>query len=237
MTKKSFEQIRQSVGEVREEIEKACLRAGRKTEEVTLVGVTKTQSPEDVRAVIEAGVTHIGENRVQEWLDKEPHLQGLSYECDLIGSLQRNKAKFLPGHFSMVQSVNSPRLAEALEKVYAAQNQVLDILIEINIGGEASKSGLDAGALFDLAFQVDACPHLHLRGLMAIPPNEEADSVRPYFRQMHNLFVDMQGKKMDNSTVNILSMGMSSDFPVAIEEGSTMVRVGTRLFGAREKLL
>ncbi len=233
MTKKSCDFIQENVMSVREEIENACRRAGRKTEEVTLVGVTKTQSPQDVRAMIEAGITHLGENRVQEWLEKEPILQDLAYECYLIGHLQRNKAKFLPGHFSMVQSVDNLRLMEALEKVYAGLGQEIQVLIEVNIGGEESKNGIDAGALMDLAFQVDACPHLHLRGIMAIPPNGTPEQARAYFRKMHNLFVDMQAKKMDNSTVNILSMGMSSDFPVAIEEGATMVRVGTRLFGPR----
>ena len=233
MTKKSSEEIRQSVLQVREDMEKACLRAGRKTEEVTLIGVSKTQSAEAVRAMIEAGVTDIGENRVQEWLEKEPLLAGLSYRCHLIGHLQSNKAKYLPGHIQMLQSLDNLRAMEALEKAYAVKNERLGLLIEVNIGGEASKNGVDKGALKELAHQVNAQPHLHLRGLMAIPPFEEADKVRRYFQEMYHLFVDIQAEKMDNSTVNILSMGMSSDFPVAIEEGATMVRVGTGIFGAR----
>ena len=233
MTKKSSEQIQQNVFLVREEIERACARAGRKPEEVTLVGVTKTQSVDAVRAAIGAGIYHIGENRVQEWLEKEPQLQDLSYCCHLIGHLQRNKAKYLPGHIGLMQSLDSPKVLEALEKAYATKNQVLEVLIEVNIGEEASKNGIDKEALWALAYQVNEAKHLHLRGLMAIPPHEEPGAMHRYFRQMYNLFVDIQAKKMDNSTVNILSMGMSSDFSVAIEEGATMVRVGTGLFGLR----
>ncbi len=234
MTKKSCEEIRESVLRVRQEMENACLRAGRKSEEVTLIGVTKTQSAEAVRAVIEAGVCEIGENRVQELLEKEPQLAGLNYRCHLIGHLQRNKAKFLPGHIAMLQSLGEGRTLEALEKAYTAAEEHLDVLLEVNIGGEETKSGADKGAIMELAARVDASPHLHLRGLMAIPPYEAPEQARRYFQQMYHLFVDIQGKTMDNSTVNILSMGMSSDFPVAIEEGATMVRVGTGLFGRRE---
>ncbi|MDL2254125.1 YggS family pyridoxal phosphate-dependent enzyme, partial [Ruminococcaceae bacterium OttesenSCG-928-I18] len=205
-----------------------------KAEEVTLIGVTKTQSAATVRALLEAGITDIGENRVQEWLQKEPELAGLSYRCHLIGHLQRNKAKFLPGHIDMMQSLDNLRTMETLDRLYAQAGRCLDVLIEVNIGGEAQKNGIDKGELLAFAQRVDACENLNLRGIMTIPPYGEPENMRPYFKQMYNLFVDIQAKKMDNSTVNILSMGMSSDFPVAIEEGATMVRVGTELFGPRE---
>ncbi len=234
MIKKSSEQIRENVLCVREEIENACIRAGRKTEEITLIGVTKTKPVEMVRDVIEAGVCDIGENRVQELLEKAPHLQDLEYRCHLIGHLQRNKAKFLPGQISLLQSLDSVRTLEALERVYADKQERLSVLIEVNIGEETSKTGISATEYLELAHRVSESKQLHLRGLMCIPPIGEAKQARPYFQKLYNLFVDMQAKKMDNSTVNILSMGMSTDFAVAIEEGATMVRVGTRLFGKRD---
>ena len=226
----SDESIARNVLRVREGIEQAARRAGRKADEITLVGVTKFRDADAVKAVIKAGVTDIGENRVQEWLAKEPQLEGFDYRCHLIGHLQRNKVKFLPGHIGMLQSLDSLRTMETLERIYAENDKTLEVLIEVNIGGESQKSGILPEELVEFAHQVDACPHLHLRGIMTIPPNEEPEKTRPYFKQMHNLFVDIQGKKMDNSTVNILSMGMSSDYQVAIEEGATMVRVGTILF-------
>ena len=231
MTKEySDELIARNVLRVREGIEQAAHRAGRKADEVTLVGVTKFRDADAVKAVIKAGVTDIGENRVQEWLGKEPQLEGIDYRCHLIGHLQRNKVKFLPGHIGMLQSLDSLRTMETLERIYAEKDKTLEVLIEVNIGGESQKGGIVPEELIEFAHQVDACPHLHLRGIMTIPPNEEPEKTRPYFKQMYNLFVDIQGKKMDNSTVNILSMGMSSDYQVAIEEGATMVRVGTILF-------
>ncbi len=233
MTRKSSEKIKEHVQTVREEIEEACIRAGRKTNEVTLIGVTKTQPIEAVRAVIEAGVYDIGENRVQEILEKAPHLQDLEHRCHLIGHLQRNKAKFLPGQIMMLQSLDSVRTLEALERVYEAKDEMLSVLIEVNIGEETSKTGVSSTEYMELAHRVNESQRLHLRGLMCIPPMEGAKAARVYFRKMYNLFVDMQAEKMDNSTVNILSMGMSTDYSVAIEEGATMVRVGTALFGKR----
>ncbi len=235
MTNELFEQVKNNVASVQEAIEKACIKAGRKPQEITLVGVTKTQSVEAVRAVVEAGVCDIGENRVQELLEKLPKLQDLKPRCHLLGHLQRNKAKFLPGQIFMLQSLDSVRTLEALERAYQQSEGRLPVLIEVNIGEEASKSGVSAAACLELAHRVNESKQLCLRGLMCIPPQEGAEAARPYFRKMRNLFVDIQGKKMDNSTVNILSMGMSSDFAVAIEEGATMVRVGTALFGERKK--
>ena len=237
MTKKYGEQadltIAQRVQVVRERMEQAALRAGRKPEEVTLVGVTKTQSAEAVRQLIEAGVDVIGENRVQELLQKEPFLTDLPHKTHLIGHLQRNKAKYLPGHIDMLQSLSGLDTLAALEKAYAGQPGPLDVLIEVNIGEETSKSGIDKGAVTELAARVQESPVLCLRGLMAIPPFVMGEAIRAYFTQMYQLFIDIKAKKMDNDTVNVLSMGMSSDFEAAIAEGATMVRVGTDLFGPR----
>lgn len=226
--------IAQRVDSVRQRMADAAAKAGRDVGEITLVGVTKTQPAEAVRELILAGVDVIGENRVQEILQKEPFLTDLPHQTHLIGHLQRNKAKYLPGKIDMMQSLSSVDTLEALEKAYGKTGQTLDVLIEVNIGEETSKTGVDAGAVGDLADRVLASGHLRLRGLMAIPPFISGEAVRTYFMQMRQLFIDISAKKMDNDTVNVLSMGMSSDFEYAIMEGATMIRVGTELFGPRQ---
>ncbi len=233
MTSGYYDEIARRLAAVRERMEKAADRAGRKADEVTLVGVTKTQSAAAVRALLQAGLCDIGENRVQELLQKEGELVDLPHKTHLIGHLQRNKAKMLPGHVDMVQSVDGEAIVAALEKAYAGSGQPLDVLIEVNIGGEASKSGVAPEDLAKLAERVWQSGALRLRGLMAIPPFVEGEEVRRYFARMRQLFVDIQGQKRDNDIVNVLSMGMSSDFEYAILEGATMIRVGTELFGPR----
>lgn len=211
----------------------AAQQAGRDASEITLVGVTKTQDAPAVRALLQAGVLEIGENRVQELLAKEPELSDLPHKTHLIGHLQRNKVKYLPGHIDMLQSLDSIPLAQELEKVYAAHGTRLDVLIEVNIGKEASKAGVPPGQLGELVDFVASCPSLCLRGLMAIPPQAQEGLLHGYFQQMHQLFIDIKTKKSDNKIINILSMGMTHDYRTAILEGATMVRVGTALFGPR----
>ncbi|MDL2293445.1 YggS family pyridoxal phosphate-dependent enzyme [Ruminococcaceae bacterium OttesenSCG-928-D13] len=236
MTGKSSEgmTIAERVAAVRERMADAAAKAGRPVEEITLVAVTKTRSADEVRAVLEAGVGHIGENRVQELLEKAPYLVDMPHQTHLIGHLQRNKAKYLPGQIDMLQSLSSTGTLAALEKAWAGRPRPLDVLVEVNIGDETSKSGIDAAEAVALCEACDQSPAVNLRGLMAIPPFVEGEKVRPYFEQMYRLFVDIQAKKMDNNTVNVLSMGMSSDFEYAIMEGATMIRVGTELFGPRQ---
>ncbi|MDL2325241.1 YggS family pyridoxal phosphate-dependent enzyme [Ruminococcaceae bacterium OttesenSCG-928-A16] len=231
--KQYYNDITARVQQVRENIEVAANKVGRKASEVTLLGVTKTQSAQAVRQLLQAGVTDIGENRVQELLQKEPFLEDLPHTTHLIGHLQRNKAKFLPGHISMLQSLDSPKTLQAVEKAFATQNKPLDVLIEVNIGDEASKSGVSVPELEQLVELTVASPVVRLRGLMAIPPICEGDLVRRYFEQIYHLFVDIKAKKMDNKAINILSMGMSADYGYAVMEGATMVRVGSTLFGPR----
>ncbi len=235
--------IRERVLAVRGRIDRAARRAGRDPAEITLVGVTKTQNAAAVCELIDAGVDVIGENRVQELLEKEPALAGHPHTTHLIGTLQRNKAKFLPGHVDMLQSLDSVKTLEALERVYTNASQKLDVLIEVNIGEETNKTGVLPRDFDELFERARHSPQLRLRGLMAIPPFGLGEGIRPYFASMRHLFVDRKAKNMDNSTVNdidndadsfqILSMGMSADFEIAIEEGATMVRVGTDLFGPR----
>ncbi len=233
MTEKFYDEIARRVAGVRRRMAEAAARAGRDVSEVSLVGVTKTRNAGEVRALIEAGVDIIGENRVQELLEKAPYLQGLPHKTHLIGHLQRNKAKFLPGQIDMLQSLSSPDTLRAIEKAWAGFPRPLDVLIEVNIGDEASKTGIDGEGVMALASLCAQSPAVRLRGLMAIPPFLPPEEVRPYFAQMYRLFVDIRAQKRDNDSIQVLSMGMSSDFEVAIEEGATMIRVGTELFGPR----
>lgn len=232
-TEKSYSEIPARVAAVREKIEKAAQKAGRKIEDITLVGVTKTQSAEAVCTLLNAGVSEIGENKVQELLEKQADIAHIPHKTHLIGHLQRNKAKFLPGHIDMLQSIDDEKTVVALEKYFGAEGLPLDVLIEVNIGDETSKTGIAPEALLPLAERVCQSEVLRLRGLMAIPPICEGEQVRRYFQQMYRLFIDIKAKKMDNGSINILSMGMSADYEYAVLEGATMVRVGTELFGPR----
>ena len=232
MTCKFYSEIQEGVRRVKDGIEAAAAEANRHPDEITLVGVTKTQPVEAVRALLNAGVYEIGENRVQELLQKSPFITDIPHKTHLIGNLQRNKAKYLPGKIDMLQSVDRAETVIALEKAYVGGKEVLDVLIEVNIGDETSKNGITLGEVYPLAEQVMASKALCLRGFMTIPPICKGDLVRRYF-QIYRLFIDIREKTRDNNTITILSMGMSSDYKEAILEGATMVRVGTALFGNR----
>jgi len=220
--------------DIRERVENACVRAGRSAEEVTLVGVTKTVSSPLINAAIEAGLTAIGENRVQEYLSKKDELMLDGVSRYLIGHLQTNKVKSIVGQVDMIQSVDSIKLAQMIDKVSAEKDIVTPILVEVNIGNEDSKSGITAEQTEDILCQMAAFSHISVQGLMTIPPISDTEAKkRHYFSKMNKLFVDIRSKNIDNINMHILSMGMSDDFECAIAEGSTMVRVGTAIFGKR----
>ncbi len=228
-----IDEIADNCKRVEERIAAACVRAGRSRQEVTLIGVSKTVEAERVQAAVDAGVTCLGENRVQELCEKQPQIEG-NPEWHLIGHLQTNKVKQVVGKVALIQSVDSVRLAKQIEKVSASMECVTPILVEVNIGREASKSGVDASELPELLSKIAEFPHISVQGLMCVPPiSDSSDKKRNYFAKMHQLFLDIRDKKLDNIDMRILSMGMSSDFEEAILEGSTMVRVGTALFGRR----
>lgn len=232
---KSYETIAANVAAVRENMRQAALRAGRDPEEITLVAATKVQTSETIRNAIRAGITVCGENRVQELV---AHLEDNAYEgarVHFIGHLQTNKVKFVVGKVDMIESIDSVRLMDAVEKQAVKVGVTQEILLEVNIGDEASKGGASRQELLDLAAHALQCPHLRLRGLMCIPPATASEEEnRAFFQETYQLFVDMKEKLGDNGpTIDCLSMGMSGDYPLAIEGGSTMVRVGTALFGAR----
>ncbi len=232
---KSYESIAANVAAVRETMQQAAQRAGRDVSEITLVAATKVQTSDTIRNAIQAGITVCGENRVQELV---AHLEDNAYEgarVHFIGHLQTNKVKFVVGKVDMIESIDSTRLMDAVEKQAAKLDIVQDILLEVNIGDEESKGGAGIDEVLPLAQHALSCPHLRLRGLMCIPPATASEEEnRGFFQETYQLFVDMKDKLEDNkSTIDCLSMGMSGDYPLAIEGGSTMVRVGTALFGAR----
>lgn len=232
---KSYEVIAENVAAVKETMRQAALAAGRNPEEITLVAATKVQTSETIRNAIRAGITVCGENRVQELV---AHLEDNAYEgakVHFIGHLQTNKVKFVVGKVDMIESIDSIRLMDAVEKQAAKVDVVQDILLEVNIGDEESKGGAAIDEIMALATHAMECPHLRLRGVMCIPPATASEEEnRGFFKETYQLFVDMKEKLGDNNpNIDCLSMGMSGDYPLAIEGGSTMVRVGTALFGAR----
>lgn len=232
---KSYETVSANVAAVREKMREAALRAGRDPDSVTLVAATKVQTSDTIRNAIRAGITVCGENRVQELV---AHLEDNAYEgarVHFIGHLQTNKVKFVVGKVDMIESIDSVRLMDAVEKQAAKVGVTQEIMLEVNIGDEESKGGADKAEILALARHAMECPHLRLRGIMCIPPATATDEEnRGYFQETSQLFIDIKDELGDNgSNIDCLSMGMSGDYPLAIEEGSTMVRVGTALFGAR----
>lgn len=227
--------LQQNILQVKQNIALAAKEAGRAPEEITLCAATKTQTDETIRAAISAGITLCGENRVQEMT---AHLDADAYagaELHFIGHLQTNKVKQVVGRVDLIESVDSLRLLEAIEKQAAALDLCQDILLEVNIAGEESKSGVPPEELEALALRAGELPHIRLRGLMAIPPAAGAEGNRGFFRKMSQFYVDIKQKMAHNGNdINCLSMGMSGDYMDAVREGATLVRVGTALFGERK---
>jgi PLP dependent protein len=233
--------ISENLDAVRERVEAAARRAGRPSNEIALMAVSKTQPSERIRQAYAAGQRLFGENRVQEFAEKEAALADLrEAEWHMIGHLQTNKAAKALDLFHAVDSVDSVKLAQKLDAAGHHAEKKIEILIEINVGGEAAKSGLDPGSreLEDLLMSAPRFDALLIRGLMTVPPfTEDAEGACPYFRKLRELRDLIAARKLPSITMDELSMGMSHDFEVAIEEGSTCVRIGTAIFGARLKLL
>ena len=226
--------LRGNIARVEERISAACQRSGRRREDVRLVAVSKTHPAELIRAAFEAGVHDFGENRVQEAKSKLSELADLGATWHLVGHLQSNKARMARELFHWVHSLDSLHLAEKLMQAAPPGGARLPVLIEVNLGEETSKAGVRAGEVAALAEQVAPLETLELRGLMVIPPFfENPEDVRPYFRQLRALARDLERRNLPNVSMQELSMGMSHDFELAIEEGATMVRIGTAIFGAR----
>jgi len=229
--------IAQNLAQVRERIAVAARRVGRRPEEIALMAVSKTFPPERIQEAYEAGLRLFGENRVQEFAGKIESVRGLrDAEFHLIGHLQTNKAAKAAELFAAVDSVDSLRLAQKLNASAQQFGKKLAVLIEINVGGEAAKSGLPAESreLDELLIAAPEFGHLDFRGLMTVPPfSQDPQHARPYFRKLLELRDQIASRQLPQISMNALSMGMSHDFEVAIEEGSTCVRVGTAIFGER----
>ena len=228
--------IEENLKEIRSEMEAACKKSGRSLSDVRLIAVSKTKPAEMVLEAYRAGVRDFGENKVQEILEKAPALpQDIRWH--MIGHLQKNKVRQVVGKVVLIHSVDSVPLAEQIEKEAAKQGCEADILLEVNVAEEETKFGFRTGEVEEAARQIAKLPHVHIQGLMTIAPFvENSEENRGVFQKLFDLSVDMKRKNIDNVNMNVLSMGMSGDFMTAIEEGATMIRVGTSIFGARTKM-
>lgn len=226
--------IAENVSKIRETMEQAAREAGRGQERILLCAATKMNDTAAVREAVAAGVDCCGENRVQELLKKQPEGAYEGVPVHFIGHLQTNKVRQVVGKVALIESVDRTELLEAVEKAAEKLGLVQDILLEVNIGAEESKSGFTPAEAAQIASEMGKYTACHLRGLMAIPPVSRypGENCR-YFAEMRKLFVDISAKKYDNVSMECLSMGMSDDYPDAIREGSTMIRVGTAIFGPR----
>jgi PLP dependent protein len=235
-----FMTISENIAGVREQIARAARLAGRDPDGITLMAVTKTHPAERIREAYEAGLRLFGENRVQEFAGKAGALGDLAgAQWHMIGHLQTNKASKAVELFGAVDSVDSVKLAEKLDASARALGKKIKVLIEVNVGGEAAKSGVasDSREVEELLMAAARLPDLEFCGLMTVPPyTEDAEGARPYFRALRELRDRVAQRKLPAISMDMLSMGMSHDFGVAIEEGSTCVRVGTAIFGARERV-
>ena len=229
----SAETIKENLKEVELRIKAACTRAGRKRDEVTLIAVSKTKPVADMEIAMGEGIKVFGENKVQELTEKYEQLPK-DIKWHLIGHLQTNKVKYIVDKAELIHSVDSFKLAEQIQKEAEKKNIVCKILIEVNAAKEESKFGVFEEDVIPLIKEISKLPNVQVCGLMTIAPNvDEAEKNRKYFRKLRQLNVDIKMKNIDNVTMDVLSMGMTGDYEVAIEEGATMVRVGTGIFGER----
>lgn len=220
--------------DVNEKVKASCVRASRKPEDVTLIAVSKTKPAEDIATLYDYGVRDFGENKVQELTEKY-ELLPKDIRWHLIGHLQTNKVKYIVDKVYLIHSVDSVKLAEQIEKEAEKKGVTVNILIQVNVANEDTKFGLDTEETMKNIEAIAKLPHIRIKGLMTIAPFvENGEENRKYFNELKQLSVDIQKKNIDNVCMDMLSMGMSGDFETAIEEGATLVRVGTSIFGARD---
>lgn len=220
--------------EVQENIRKACERSGRNPDDVTLIAVSKTKPVSDIEQIYAAGIREFGENKVQEMNDKQKVLPG-DINWHMIGHLQRNKVKYIVDNVAMIHSVDSVRLAEEISKEAVKKNVAVDILVEVNVAKEESKFGLYTEDVRQFVEQISKLPGINIKGLMTSAPFvDNPEDNRQYFKKLKDLSVDINAKNIDNVHMDFLSMGMTNDYVVAVEEGATHVRVGTAIFGHRD---
>lgn len=219
---------------INEKIAEAAMKAGKTRDDITFLSATKTVEPEYINYAISLGLSYIGENKVQELLSKYDQYNLENCSLQFIGHLQSNKVRQIVGKVDLIQSIDSMKLAKEVSKCSLKNNITSDILVEVNIGKEENKSGVMPEMLEELVEEISTLPAVNVKGLMTIPPIcEKKDEIRRYFEKMNRLFLDISSKKLDNVSMDILSMGMSSDYYEAILEGANMVRIGSALFGNR----
>lgn len=225
--------ILENIKQVEENIIKSCEKVGRDPKEVTLIAVSKTKPYTAIEEALPSEVLDYGENKVQELTEKYEILPK-DIRWHMIGHLQRNKVKYLVGKVELIHSVDSLRLANQIETEFAKKNEIANILIEVNMANEESKFGITSETTEQLVREISKLEHVRIKGLMTIAPyTDNPETNREYFRNMKKLSVDITEKNIDNVSMNVLSMGMTGDYQVAIEEGATMIRVGTGIFGER----
>ncbi|MBR5234055.1 MAG: YggS family pyridoxal phosphate-dependent enzyme [Clostridia bacterium] len=229
-----FIDIEENLKVIKNRINEAAVRSGRSENDVRFMAVTKTVDPVYINHAIDCGIDLIGENKVQEFLGKKDALKLEKVEKHLIGHLQSNKVRKIITEVDMIQSVDSVSLAKEIERQAEKNNMTANVLIEVNVGGEDSKTGMDKSLFLESFAEISEMKHISIRGLMTIPPICENNAeLTKFFNEMYNMFIDIKAKKLDNVNMDILSMGMSGDFEEAILCGSNLVRVGSAIFGPR----
>lgn len=230
------EEIRDRLAQVQEHIARAAERAGRRPDEITLITVSKTFDSSTVQRAVDAGALDLGENRVQEAAGKVEAVKGERLRWHLIGHLQSNKARLAARAFDVIHTIDSRELVERLDRVAGEEGRRLAVLVQVDLADEPTKTGADEAQLPGIVETLDAARHLDFKGLMTMPPFfDEPEQTRPYFRRLRAILDELNRSRSAERRLTQLSMGMSHDFEVAIEEGATMVRVGTAIFGKREK--
>ena len=231
---RSLTDIKYNYDFINEKIAEAAMKAGKTRDDITFLSATKTVEPEYINYAISLGLSYIGENKVQELLSKYDQYNLENCSLQFIGHLQSNKVRQIVSKVDLIQSIDSMKLAKEVSKCSLKNNITSDILVEVNIGKEENKSGVMPEMLEELVEEISTLPAVNVKGLMTIPPIcEKKDEIRRYFEKMNRLFLDISSKKLDNVSMDILSMGMSSDYYEAILEGANMVRIGSALFGNR----
>lgn len=234
MTARSLSDVEYNYKLINERIAEAAQKVGKSREDITFLAATKTVEPEVINHAISLGLDHIGENKVQELLSKYDSYNLEKCSLQFIGHLQTNKVRQIVDKVDLIQSVDSVKLANEIAKQSLKLNKTTDILVEVNIGREENKSGVYPENLEELLNEISKIDGISVKGLMTIPPIcDNKHKISKYFNNMHNIFIDISEKKLDNISMTILSMGMSADYYEAILEGANMVRIGSSLFGAR----
>ena len=229
-----FIDIEENLKFIKNKIDEAAVKSGRSENDVRFMAVTKTVDPVYINHAIDCGIDLIGENKVQEFLGKKDALKLEKVEKHLIGHLQSNKVRKIITEVDMIQSVDSVSLAKEIERQAEKNNMTANVLIEVNVGGEDSKTGMDKSLFLESFAEIAEMKHIRIKGLMTIPPICENNvELTKFFNEMYNMFIDIKAKKLDNVSMDILSMGMSGDFEQAIMCGSNLVRVGSAIFGPR----